>query len=167
MPTATVQVMYVNAAKPPRKRHTIKDSKSQLWGLENPALLTVFKPGATYNVEYEISHYQGAEYRNISSATLVDTGPAPNGAAGGGTYRETSEKDSARMWKTAVLRAFIQQGQVQLSAEGIVAAVREIEIAYKNTYGKLAAGATTQPAKPSPAPAPQPAHDDMNDEIPF
>ena len=171
MATATVTVAFVNQPKPGKKRGSIKSTDNVYYQV-NPAMLSSFAQGGQYEIVYETQEFNGMSFHVVQSAKQT-VAPPPKAANGSNTYRETSAKDAKRMWETAVMRAFIQQGQVQLSEEAILEAARSI----RGAANKIFDAPKPAPAEPQEPPAPPPkptasstttpARGDMDDEIPF
>lgn len=159
MLTATIKVSFINQVKPGKKKGSIKTADDVLYGCW-PDKLALFTPGSTYEITYDEQTFNGAIYKDIKSAKLIQAAPAVgggNGAAtsgGYGTYRETSATDAQRMFVTAIVKAAVQAGTVTLSAESLTHAVQEARLAWDQTFG---AATVTKPPK----------RDDMNDDISY
>lgn len=119
MPTATIVPAYVNPVKPGKKLGSVKDRATGAYYGVPPQMLGQFSVGGTYNIEFTEREFNGATYRTVTKVQQQAAAPASSGGAGGNTYRETSNIDAKRMWMTACVRAGIQSGQVQMSAEAL------------------------------------------------
>lgn len=64
MPTATINVQYVNQPKPGKKQGSVKTVDGQFYGVD-PTQLGQFAPGGTYNIEYDTHTFQGKEYKTF------------------------------------------------------------------------------------------------------
>lgn len=64
MPTATINVAFVNPPKPGKKLGNIKTTDDQFYGVD-PTQLGQFAPGGTYTIEYDTHVYQGREYKTF------------------------------------------------------------------------------------------------------
>lgn len=76
MPTATINVQYVNPPKPGKKQGSIKTVDGQFYGVD-PTQLGQFREGGTYTVEYDTHVYQGKEYKTFRRMDGVLPLPAP------------------------------------------------------------------------------------------
>ncbi len=121
MPEATITAAYVNPPKANKKRWTIKDDKDILWGAM-PDLAKSFQQGGTYKIKYREETFQGNLYRVVESVEQV---AAPTPAASGGhvTRPTTSKADARHIAVIAMLKSFIEHGQVQLDPEAIANAI--------------------------------------------
>jgi hypothetical protein len=137
MPTGTITVKYVNQPKAGKKKGTIKSADGQMFGVWANQL-SEFTPDMIYEIEYSEEAWNGQTYRTISKATPKATAPAQTGNGNGAkynTYRETSPTDAERMFVCSLLNAAISEGELQLSAESLVAAIKTTRAAWTQTFG--------------------------------
>ena len=76
MPTATINVQYVNPPKPGKKLGNIKTVDGQFYGVD-PTQLGQFSPGMAYTIEYDTHTFQGKEYKTFRRMDGALPLPAP------------------------------------------------------------------------------------------
>lgn len=75
MPTATIEVQFVNPPKPGKKQGSVKTVSGEYYGVD-PTQLGQFQPGSTYTIEYETRVFNGKEYRNFRRMDASSPPPA-------------------------------------------------------------------------------------------
>lgn len=172
---ADITVAYVNYPKPGKKRGSVKDTNNVVYGAFADTL-SQLKQGGVYRIEYSEDDFNNQKWKTIRGVQMLQAPPPqaqgsqqPN-RGGGNTYRETSAKDSERMYVTALARAFIQSGQIAANVKAVVDLTNALREAYRQTYG-----GATQPAAPAQQPVQQQQRlpvgqqydADLDDHIPF
>jgi len=148
MPSATINVQYVNPPKPGKKEGSVKTVNGEYYGVK-PAMLSQFAPGGTYTVEYDTRMWNNKEFKTVTTITSAQA-PAP-GSGGGGQYGAKDDTTAERIFVQGILQAFITAGKIEPTGLAVTGAVKTLRAVWAETLGK-------------PKTATQEA---MNDEIPF
>lgn len=158
MPSATINVKYVNQPQVGKKMGTVKTDTGEYYSVQ-PAMLGQFLPNGAYTVEYTERMWQGKPYRTVQSITAA-AAPTPSTSHGGGSYgggRWSPEKEE-QVFVTALLKSFIEAGKIEPSGEQLTKAIAIMRSVYAGTFGTKTAQAPKTQASAPP---------DFNDEIPF
>jgi hypothetical protein len=138
MPNLTMTVKYVNPPKQGKQRGSIKGTDDQILGVFADKMHT-FEPGQTYDIEYTETASNGVTYRNVKSATRIETAAAAASsmpAQSNNTYRETSPVDGKRMFVCANLTALIRAGKVENDKASLWATTQLLANLWEHTFGE-------------------------------
>lgn len=126
MSTAAIQVAYVNPPKEGKTKGSIKTDQGEFYEVF-PNQLGLFRPGASYEIDYSERNWQGKVYRTVNKCRPQDK-PAVVRSEGNSTApsNETEFEFVAR-----VLSASIQACAVTYTREGLTDAVRMLRSVYR------------------------------------
>ncbi len=138
MPSAIVKVAYVNQAQAGKVNGSIKVEDGTYYGVK-PAMLGLFQPGNTYEIQYESSDFKGKTYHKVISVK-----PAPiegnvghaQSFANKGAYGKTDDKTAERIFVCGAINAAISSNQLAVQTTEIVQAVNSLRAAWELTLGK-------------------------------
>jgi len=149
MPSATVKVMYVNQPQANKTNGSIKVEDGTYYGVK-PAMLGLFQPNNTYEIQYESSEFKGKTYHKVISVKPAPAQQSPGRAQGGRGY-QTDDVTAERIFVCGAINAAIGSNQLVVQTTDIIQAVNSLRDAWRQTLGK----------KQSESEA------EMNDEIPY
>lgn len=157
-----ITIANIYPARPGKKTATIKDTDGMLFSVW-PNLVSQFRAGETFEIEFTSKDVNGVTYRDIKSGrvttppspppsqfTAQNPVPAPrslssaaaqpeagrNGSSGGSQYyRPTSPRDAERMFVCSTLNAFISTGRIDCHHKMIAECVNELRAAWQMTFG--------------------------------
>lgn len=162
MPSAIIQVEYINPPAAGKKMGSVKAADGTYYGI-TPAMLGLFQKGSMYDIFFEDREWQGKTYhtvKNVKPAT--NAAPVHMPAAGAvvsqaAQAREASiEKMAKHKWVGERLDAFIAQGKLSLAFTDLVEAGRLIA----EVHDVIFAPKSQKEAHPQSAA-------EMDDEIPY
>lgn len=195
MATTTITVQEIRPPQGNGKKYILVADNGD-WYYIWPEQAGNYQEGGTYTLQYDVSQFNGRDYRNVAQDGARGGGGGYRGGSRGGYsrgapaprrqapppqqapapqaqansyYRPTSPEDKLSMFVTAVVKAGVQSGQVQFNDEAISIAIQQAVAGYRDGW-MTAGNAQRQQAAPPPSPAPAPrqtAHPDLDDEIPF
>lgn len=124
MPTKEITVQFRNDVKPGKKWGSIKTSENEIFGCP-PNLLYQFNVGEVCTIQYTIGKggFQGIDAKVAGKGPPLS--PPPR--------QRTNPIDTENMFITALLKSFIEAGKIELSTTDIVAAIQDIQKAYRFT----------------------------------
>jgi hypothetical protein len=136
MPSATIDVQYVNDPRPGMKSGSVKTRDGVYYGVK-PAMLGLFKPNNHYEIQYESMVSKGKTYHNV-----VSVKPAAEQAGGGapaprssGGY-QTDDKTAERIFVCGAINAAISSNQLVVQTTDLIQAVNSLRDAWRQTLGK-------------------------------
>jgi hypothetical protein len=136
-----IEVAYVNDPKPGGKKGSVKTKDGAYYGVWADKL-SLFKPGGTYEVEYDESQFQGKTYRNIKTdkgiKTILEPGTeTPDQYKSNGTFKyATNPTDAERMFVCSILNAYVAAGKVMLNSTEIEHGVKMLRSVWGDTFGR-------------------------------
>jgi hypothetical protein len=125
-------VKFVNPAKPGKKNGTIK-AEDESFFLVPKEMLDSFRPGVTYDLEYETHDYQGQTFKTVRKFTEKAAAAAASG--GGATRSATNPTDSEQIFVTALMKEMIAAGKIDIMPETLTNQVRQLRAVWKNGFG--------------------------------
>ena len=142
MPTANIQVAYVNQPAPGKKTGSIKTTEGQFFNVY-PKDLGLFQANQSYEIEFSSRDWNGKTYYDfvkMAANGAAPPQPRPGGGGGGASlttpYRLTHPTDAERMFVCGALNAAIQGAQIDLtSPSSIGQAVVTLRAAWSATLG--------------------------------
>lgn len=163
---ALITVANVQPPAPGKKMASVYDTQGNRWLIFSNST-GQYAPGASYNIEFESSMFNGKQYNKISSATLVAaSAPAGNVVPmqqapqraipaqqfGGQTQAPNENTRRLDIFICGAFNNMLSNPQVNpllLSADDLTNFIKSVKQAWVNTLGRPA------------------DRGDMNDEIPF
>jgi hypothetical protein len=127
MSTAAISVAFVNQPKEGKTKGSIKTNEGEYYEVF-PNQLGLFRPGASYEIDYSERNWNGKTYRTINKCRpqekpavvrSTDTAAAP-------------DANQEFEFVSRVLSASIQACAVTYTQEGLTDAVRMLRQAYRN-----------------------------------
>ena len=133
MPSAIVKVTYVNQAQAGKVNGSIKVEDGTYYGVK-PAMLGLFQPGNTYEIQYESSDFKGKTYHKVISVKPVASAPQTSGGSTKGY--QTDDKTAERIFVCGAINAAISSNQLALLTTDVIQAVNSLREAWRQTLGR-------------------------------
>ena len=134
MPSAVVKVTYVNQAQAGKVNGSIKVEDGTYYGVK-PAMLGLFQPGNTYEIQYESSDFKGKTYHKVISVKPVASAPQISSGGPSKGY-QTDDKTAERIFVCGAINAAISSNQLAVQTTEVVQAVNSLRAAWELTLGK-------------------------------
>ena len=135
MPSAVVKILFVNQPQSGKVNGSIKVEDGTYYGVK-PAMLGLFQPGNTYEIQYESSDFKGKTYHKVISVKPAAAAAAPQASGGSTKGYQTDDKTAERIFVCGAINAAISSGQLVIQTTEIVQAVNSLRAAWELTLGK-------------------------------
>lgn len=148
MPSATVEVKYVNQPGPGKKQGTIKTPDGTMYGVKS-AMLGLFREGGIYDIKYESREFQEKIYHTVVSVTPVQS--PEGGLATTPARQKTDDVTAERIFVCGIVNAAISSNQIAPQTTDLVQTVAAAREAWRQTFGRKKTA----------------TEEEMSDQIPF
>lgn len=173
--SGVIVAKWINEPKPGKAKFSIKTPENDFY-LATPAVAATMQQGGTYNVQYEVNHFNGTTYKTIKYAVPAAT-PRPTQTtplAAPRAAQASTQDTSEHIFVCGLLNGFARAGNLlpdPNSKDELVAVAQMLRAAYREIW-KAPAPAPQQARPPQQQQMPLPPqgqqHDpEMSDAIPF
>lgn len=130
MSTAVVQVAFVNQPKQGKSKGSIKTNEGEFFEVW-PNQLGLFRPGASYEIDFAERTWNGKVYRTVAKCRPQDRPAVVKGRHGDTIISEPEPVSQEFEFVARVLSASIQACAVEYTQQGLAEAARMLRNVYR------------------------------------